>query len=234
MEIMNLVSILRMMFSALTKPKQRVLIQHIPPGRLLDIGGGGEGVIPQAGGAQVVAIDKLISEIHEARDRAPGTPWMVADATQLPCRHNCFDNATAFFSCMYMSDDVKEAVFRETRRALKAGGELWIWDARMARNSDVSAIRLQVDVRGTHTIDTTYGVGTKYQSVARFCAQLEEAGFEPEIITDRKHWFLIKARPCRSWFVVRNPLQPPPPEADPSAIQLTMHQTSGRIPLLVT
>jgi ubiquinone/menaquinone biosynthesis C-methylase UbiE len=194
MEIMNLPSILRMIVNALTKPKQRIPIQQLPPGGLLDIGGGGEGIIAQAGGSRVVAVDKLISEIHEARDRAPGTPWMVADATRLPFRGNCFDSATAFFSCMYMSGAVKEGVFRETRRVLKHGGEFWIWDARMARKSNVFAIRLQVDVRGTRTINTTYGVKAKDQSAASICAQLEEAGFEPELVTDRQHWFSIKAR----------------------------------------
>ncbi|MCI0478088.1 MAG: hypothetical protein L0Y55_17740, partial [Anaerolineales bacterium] len=68
--IMKLFSIVQMVFSALTKPKQHILIREIPQGRLLDIGGGGEGVIARIGGAKVVAMDKHVSEIHEARRKA--------------------------------------------------------------------------------------------------------------------------------------------------------------------
>ena len=143
---MKLVLVVQMMFNALVKPKQHIVIQEIPQGNVIDIGGGGEGVIAQIGGAGVVAIDKYISEIHEAREKALDAPWMVADATELPCQSSCFDNATAFFSCMYMPDDAKENVFRETRRVLKNGGEFWIWDVHMAPTSNVFAIRLQADL----------------------------------------------------------------------------------------
>ena len=191
---MKLFSIVQMIFNALTKPKQHILIQDIPKGRVIDIGGGGEGVIAQAGGAGVVAIDKYVSEIREARVKAPEVPWVVADATELPCKSHCFDNATAFFSCMYMSGDVKEKVFRETRRVLKKGGEFWIWDAQMVPKSQVFAIRLQVDLHGMHRISTVYGARARDQSAVGIGSLLQEAGFESEVITDRKHWFLIKAK----------------------------------------
>ena len=168
---MKLFSIAQMIVNALVKPKQHISIQEIPKGRVLDIGGGGEGVIAQAGSG-VVAIDKLISEIHEARDKAPDTRWMVADATELPYQTSCFDNATAFFSCMYIPDDVKEGVFKETWRVLKKGGEFWIWDVHMAPKSKVFAIRLQVDLYDRHTINTVYGVRAKDQSAAGIRSRL--------------------------------------------------------------
>lgn len=191
---MKLVLVVHMIFNALAKPKQHIVIQEIPQGRVLDIGGGGEGVIAQAGRARIVAIDKYKSEIHEARDKAPDTRWMVADATELPYKSHGFDNATAFFSCMYMPDDVKEDVFRETRRVLKTGGEFWIWDAHMAPKGNVFAIRLQVEIQDGHTINTVYGVKAKDQSAASICSLLRQAGFETEVITDQKHWFFIKAK----------------------------------------
>jgi len=191
---MKLILVVQMMFNALAKPKQHIVIQGIPQGRVIDIGGGGEGVIAQAGGGGIVAIDKYISEVHAARDKAPDTPWMVADAAELPYQSSCFDNATAFFSCMYMPDNVKETVFRETRRVLKAGGEFWIWDVHMAPTSNVFAIRLQVALPDGHTINTVYGVKAKDQSAATICSLLQEAGFETEVITNQKHWFFIKAK----------------------------------------
>lgn len=190
---MNLITIIRMIMNAFAKPKQHILIQETPSGTVIDIGGGGRGVIAQAGGAGVVAVDRLESEIRGARDKAPGTQWMVADATELPCKENSFENATAFFSCMYMTDNVKEDVFRETQRVLKKGGEFWIWDARIVPRSNVFAIRLQVHLGNDHTIGTLYGVRARDQSAASIGSLLRETGFAIKAVTDQQHWFLIKA-----------------------------------------
>ncbi len=183
-----------MMFQALVKPKRHILMQEIPAGRMLDIGGGGEGVIAQAGGASVIAIDKYMSEISEARGKAPNAAWMVADGTRLPYVNNSIDHATAFFSCMYMPNDVKERVFRETRRVIKLNGEFWIWDVPMTAKSDVFAFRMQVEALESHTIRTIYGVKARDQSAATICDQLQAAGFETDLITNNKDWFFIKAK----------------------------------------
>jgi ubiquinone/menaquinone biosynthesis C-methylase UbiE len=206
---MKLALVVHMIFNALAKPKQYIVIQKVPQGRVpgarvIDIGGGGEGVIAQAGGARIIAVDKYESEIHEARAKAPDTPWMVADATELPYKNHSFENATAFFSCMYMPDDVKESVFRETRRVLKDGGEFWIWDAHMAPRGNVYAIRLGISLPDGHALNTIYGAKAQDQSAASICDMLQHAGFETEVITNQEHWFFIRARamPSRSssWY----------------------------------
>jgi ubiquinone/menaquinone biosynthesis C-methylase UbiE len=191
---MKLFTIVQMSISALKKPKQHILMQEIPKGRLLDIGGGGEGVIAQAGGAEVVVIDKYLSEIHEARRKAADAAWMAADAIELPFESHSFENAAAFFSCMYMPNEVKTKAFNEIRRVLKKGSEFWIWDVPMNSIGKVFAIRLHVDLPGNKTINTVYGVKAKDQSAESINNLLHVAGFEPEVITSRKYWFLIKAR----------------------------------------
>lgn len=191
---MNLISIIQMMITAMIKPRQHIVIQEIPKGQVIDIGGGGEGVIAQAGGTRVFPIDKYMSEIQEARGKAPNVSWMVANATEMPCQSQSFDNATAFFSCMYMSNDIKEKVFSETWRVLKPGGKFWVWDTPMSTRSKAFAIRLQVDFHELPTINTVFGVKTKEQNATSICRLLEEAKFTSEIITDRKGWFFIKAR----------------------------------------
>lgn len=183
-----------MIINALVKPKQLILIPEIPEGSVLDIGGGGEGVIAQIGGARVIAIDKLMSEIQEARGKAIKTRWMVTDGTALPFVNGFLDNATAFFSCMYMSEDVKIKMFQETRRVLKSGGEFWIWDVNIPPKSKAFAIRLKVEIPENRTITTVYGAKTKDQSLSTICIQLQEAGFEYEIISNHRHWFFIKAK----------------------------------------
>jgi hypothetical protein len=45
----KLLFMVEMVLSALTKPRQHIRIEEIPPGRVIDIGGGGEGVIAQVG-----------------------------------------------------------------------------------------------------------------------------------------------------------------------------------------
>jgi SAM-dependent methyltransferase len=193
-ETLKLLSTVHMIANALARPKQHIRLQEIPSGRVLDVGGGGEGVVAQAGGARVVAIDRLVSEIYEARGKAADAAWLVADATGLPCKSGCFDNATAFFSCMYMPENVKQGVFAETRRVLKEGGEFWLWDVPMASRSKVHVIRLGVELQDGRIINTAYGVRAKDQAAGSLCALLEGAGFEAEILTGRKHWFLIRAR----------------------------------------
>ena len=119
---------------------------------------------------------------------------MVADATELPYKDNSFDNATAFFSCMYMSEDIKKDVFRETKRVLKKGGEFWVWDGNMPPKSKVFAIRLAVELNVIPTIRTLYGGKAKDQSATSVCSLLREAGFETEVIANDKHTFFIKAK----------------------------------------
>jgi ubiquinone/menaquinone biosynthesis C-methylase UbiE len=189
---MKLFSEVQMILSALLKPELRVSVE-VPEGRLIDIGGGGEGVIAQAVGPGVVAIDRHSSEIHEARPRAPGTLWAVADASALPFGDHSFDHATAFFSCMYMPGDLLPKVFRETRRVLKPGGEFWLWDTPIQPASKVFAIRLRVDLPGGRIIHTAYGVKAKEQSAARFGRLLQDAGLGSEQISCQEHWFLIRA-----------------------------------------
>ena len=182
-----------MSFSALTKPQQRVTLAKLPPGRVLDIGGGGEGVIAQVGGGQVVAVDKLFSEIGEARDKAPAANWLTANAAQLPCANGSFAQTTAFFSCMYMPNEIKATIFKETYRVLQPGGEFWIWDAPMSARSGVFALRLQVTLPNQKIITTAYGVRAKDQSAASLGDLLQQAGFKTEVCSQHKYWFLLKA-----------------------------------------
>jgi ubiquinone/menaquinone biosynthesis C-methylase UbiE len=190
---MPLTSIFQMIISAISKPKQHIMIKELPEGRMIDIGGGGEGVIGQADGARVVAIDKLLSEINEAKGKAPEVSWLVADAIQMPFDNQSFDHATAFFCCMYMTEEGKAKVFKETRRVLKMGSEFWIWDANISSRSKAFAIRITANLQGTHQVNTTYGVKTKVQSMTSILHQLREARFDPHVITNHKHWFFIKA-----------------------------------------
>jgi 2-polyprenyl-3-methyl-5-hydroxy-6-metoxy-1,4-benzoquinol methylase len=59
-------------------PQQEIIINEIPDGKIIDIGGGGEGIIAQIGGKNVTVIDRSQNEIDEAKDKAPDAKWVVA------------------------------------------------------------------------------------------------------------------------------------------------------------
>ncbi len=95
-------------------------------GRILDIGGGGQAIISQFKGEQVVAIDKNKNELEEAPD-SKGLK-VIMDAKELKFLDNTFDTVTAFFTLMYIPVEDYKIIFEEIYRVLKKGGNFVIWD----------------------------------------------------------------------------------------------------------
>ena len=116
--------------------KQTVVIDDFKAdGFILDIGGGGEGVIGQLKGKQVVSIDSKKEELLEA---ANGPLKIVMDATELKFLDNSFGSVTAFYSLMYMTPREHERVFSEVFRVLKDEGLFRIWDVQLIHKKCVN------------------------------------------------------------------------------------------------
>ena len=190
---MSAIQMIRMIFDVMLKPKQKIILTNFPDGNVIDIGGGGEGVIAQVGGHRVIAIDKRISEIYEARGKGLSATWLVSDGMELPFENDSFKVATAFFSFMYMSRAVISGVLKETHRVLNKNGELLIWDVKIPPRKKVFYFSLQVSIPKNRLIKTIYGVRGKDQSAEKMCEWIEEVGLEPKVITNNKHWYLIRA-----------------------------------------
>jgi len=117
-------------------------------GKILDIGGGGEGIIGQLKGEQVVAIDRHESELKEA---ASGDYLkIIMDAKDLKFLDETFDTTTAFFTLMYIPLSNHQKIFQEIYRVIKKGGEFVIWDftipKRESPDKDFYGLYLEVKI----------------------------------------------------------------------------------------
>jgi ubiquinone/menaquinone biosynthesis C-methylase UbiE len=175
-------------------PFQEIIIKEIPSGSVIDIGAGGEGVIAQVGNERVTAVDKYQDEIDEAKDKAPNAKWIVANAKELPFENEEFDNATSFFSGMYMSHEDKEKVFQEVYRVIPSGGEFWIWDSKIKTDKNSFVITLTISLPGKEKFNTGYGTSLTNQDEIIYIEKLVKAGFNIEETEVNKYWFFIRAR----------------------------------------
>ena len=158
-------------------------------GKILDIGGGGEGVIGQLYGEQVVAIDNRQEEL----DEAPGCfEKRLMDATCMTFEDGAFDNVTSFYTLMFMRGEEQRKALREAVRVTTPHGEIHIWDCNIAcAYPEPFCIDVEVRLPG-RTIRTTYGVGKlDAQSMDSIRALCEEAGLRVEKAeTDGMHFYL--------------------------------------------
>lgn len=116
--------------------KQEVVIDDFKAdGFVLDIGVGGEGVIGQLKGKQVISIDSNKGELLEA---ANGPLKIIMDATELKFLDNSFNSVTAFYSLMYMTSHEHERVFSEVFRVLKDEGLFRIWDVQLTHRKCIN------------------------------------------------------------------------------------------------
>ena len=127
-------------------------------GLILDIGGGGEGVIGRLKGKDVVAIDIRKDELEEAVD---GPLKIIMDARNLQFLENSFNTATAFFSLMYIdTQENQQKIFEEAWRVLKPGGFFHIWEIDLAERPETEKETYVVFLRyrvGEEEVGTGYG-----------------------------------------------------------------------------
>ncbi|MBM7614337.1 class I SAM-dependent methyltransferase [Alkaliphilus hydrothermalis] len=159
---------------------QKVTIEReINGDKILDIGGGGEGVIGLCYGKNVVAIDPRKDELEEAPD---GPLKIVMDARELSFLENSFDAVTSFFTLMYISKKEHEKVFNEIYNVLKKDGEFVLWDTIIPKydgdGKDIFVIQLEI-ITPAKLLKTGYGVSRKdtEQDIEYFVKLGQKIGF---------------------------------------------------------
>lgn len=147
--------------------------------RILDIGGGGEGIIGLCYGNRVISIDPRIDELEEAPE---GPLKIVMDAKELSFLDNTFDSVTSFFTLMYIDNNYHEKIFKEIYRVLKDNGEFVLWDAMIPEYDggikDIFVIKLEIETP-IRLIKTGYGISRKdkVQDIEYFIDIGESIGF---------------------------------------------------------
>jgi ubiquinone/menaquinone biosynthesis C-methylase UbiE len=136
-------------------------------GFILDIGGGGQGIIGKLNGRQVVAIDKNERELKETQNEALK---VVMDATNLKFLPNSFDVCTSFFSLMYMPKKVHLKVFSEVHCVIKENGKFLLWDVEMPKRfGDYKAFMVRLKVKlPDEELEAGYGVKLQEQNIEHF------------------------------------------------------------------
>ncbi len=156
------------------------VLQFEAEGFILDIGGGGEGVIGQVKRQQVIAIDLSKRELAEA---PPGPLKLVMDARDLKFLDESFPTVTSFFTLMYVPQADHEKVFREIFRVLLPGGRFLVWDVNIAERIDpardiaVFPFRFQLP---NGQVRTAYGMRwpAKPQGLPYYAALARQTGFQ--------------------------------------------------------
>lgn len=124
-------------------------------GTILDLGGGGEGVIGRICGGRVTAIDNRQEELDEA---TAGARKLLMDARKLQFPDEAFDCVTSFYTLMYIQREDHGAVAREAYRVLKSGGIFHVWDGEIfSAYPEPYLAELDIDAAG-EAIRTTYGI----------------------------------------------------------------------------
>lgn len=146
-------------------------------GSILDIGGGGDGIIGGIYGVDVTAIDLREEELAEMNPAFP-CRRMVMDASDLSFEDASFDNVTAFYSFMFIDKEKHAPTVREALRVLRPGGLLHIWDAAIPDTEDVVIVEVEVDAAG-RIYTPTYGIRkpSPFQDAPYLRRLCESAGF---------------------------------------------------------
>jgi SAM-dependent methyltransferase len=178
-------------------PRLNVVVPDFPAdGLILDVGGGGEGIIGQVKGRQVVAIDLIKREL----DDAPGEPLLkiVMDARDLKFVDRTFETTTVFFTFMYISPADHPKVLAEIARVLKPGGRLLIWDAVFPKKADEKQLYvvfpLTVKLPKTE-VSTGYGVRFPGAPGAdHYVTLAKTVGFDLVSREDHDGWFALELK----------------------------------------
>jgi ubiquinone/menaquinone biosynthesis C-methylase UbiE len=187
-------------YSGFETPLQEIRLNSLPSdGLIIDIGGGGEGLLSRLEKDRVCVVDINLNKIREAQIYGAHAQWAVSDGRNLCFRTGSFDIATLWFSLGYMRNwNTKELVMREVQRVLKPDGIVSILGAKIVCPEERFLFRAQFTFPDGEMSQVGYRlVGNQDQSLESTVSTLEDSGL---VVLDRQdsgHWFKILAKSSR-------------------------------------
>ena len=186
--------------SGFETPLQEIRLNSLPSnGLIIDIGGGGEGLLSRLEKDRVCAVDISLNKIREAQIYGAPAQWAVSDGRHLCFRTGSFDMATLWFSLGYMRDwNTKELVMREVQRVLKPDGILSILGAKILCPERKFLFRARFTFPDGDMSQVGYRLaGNQGQSLKSTVRALEASGLVVLDRQDNGHWFKILAESNR-------------------------------------
>lgn len=179
-------------------PHQEVTLPDIDNkgGLILDVGGGGEGIIGLLKGKDVVAIDMRKDELEGTTNESLK---VVMDARDLKFIDESFTVATVYFTFMYIPKEDFEAIFREIWRVLKSGGEVLIWDAIVEvppeeREKQRFVVILKTHFPNGQENQTGFGGIVRDQDLESFLKPAQKVGFKVLEKDVSEYMFFLKMK----------------------------------------
>lgn len=164
-------------------------------GWILDIGGGGEGIIEQMKGNRVIAIDKNARELSETKN---DSLKIVMDATDLKFLDNTFEVVTLFFTLMYIPINDHLRVFQEVARVLEPRGHCYVWDMSMYLLEDPSRLYLGMGLKiilpNETVVETGYASKPRVQTNYMIKSTAELAGLTLQDKHEEGNIFMLHFR----------------------------------------
>ena len=187
-------------------PSQKIQLERIEKkGLVVDIGGGGEGLVSRLEGARVCAVDIRMDEIREARIHNPPSNWFACDGSQLCFHSSTFDIATFWFSLGYMKGwKLKADVLGEAYRVLGHGGVILIKAARVDCKEERYVFKVDYTLPDGSLSRTGYGLkGQQNQTMKTVAELVQDVGFQVVACHDYGHWFSIEgSKSLKSGLIV--------------------------------
>ncbi|TFG04911.1 class I SAM-dependent methyltransferase [Candidatus Thorarchaeota archaeon] len=178
-------------------PVLRIPLKHIPDeGRVLDIGGGGEGLVSRLEGKRVCAVDVLLNKIREARIYSVESQWIQSDARALAVRDRVFDTVTCWFSLSYLPEgDAKRQVLTEANRVLKRSGMLSVIGMSIPGETVKHVLDAEFVLPDNYISKMSYAVsGNQEQTMESLINLGQEIGFQIQQASDHEYWFELTMR----------------------------------------
>jgi ubiquinone/menaquinone biosynthesis C-methylase UbiE len=181
-------------YSTFETPLQEISFKRLGrTGLVLDVGGGGEGIVSRIEGSRVCAIDINLNEIREAQIYGSSPQWLACSGESLPFRTAVFETATIWFSLDYVADwKMKRAIMREVFRVLRKEGSLSLMSSKIICREAKFVLRMRYTLPDGSVYQTGYGVkGNQGQTADRISDIAEQTGFHITNKDDNGHWFYI-------------------------------------------